>query len=872
MPGNVRGVTIEFRGDTTSLDKALRKVRTDARDINKDLRSVNTALKFNPRNTELLAQKQGLLRDRVKQTEASLKDLKEVQAKLDADPSTDKQSREYQELRREIIETESKLKHFRAEAEKLNNVKLAALQQQLEATGKKLETTGRSLTQYVTLPLVAAGGVAVKKFADVDKTMQLTNATMGNTAEQADMLNQAMKDAASNSTYGMNDAATATLNFARAGLSAEEAADALAPAMALAAGEGGNLDTVSSGLVATINGFGGSFDEAGHYADVFANACNNSALDIDSLSDSMSVAAPVFAAAGYNVEDAALYMGVMANNGIEASVAANSLKTGFSRLVSPTEEAATWMEKLGISMTNQDGTMKDTVQIQKELHDAFAGLSESEQIAAASAIFGKNQMSPWLALINSAPGDVEALSTALEEDGTALEMQASMMEGFGGSIEKLKSGIDVMMTSLGEALAPTISKVGDGLQKVVEWFNALDPSKQQLIAKILVVIAALGPAMFAVGKAMQFVSKAISVGTKVISGLSKAMTFLAANPVVAIIAGIVALVAIFVVLWKKSSAFRAFWIKLWWAIKDTVTAVWTAIKTVITNAWNAIKAVWDKVKPYFQALWNGIKAVFAGVVTFYRTIFTAAWTAIKTVWNAAVAFFTGIWNGIKLVFSTVTSWFRSIFTSAWTAIKTVWAGVTGFFSGIWSGIKNTFAGVAGWFGSIFANAWSAIKSKFSGWAGFWSGLWSSVKSKFTSIGAHIGSAIGGSVRSGVNGAISKIEGVVNGAIGRINSVLAWVKKLPGTSWIGYVGKVHLPRMAEGGIVDSATVAMIGEGSQSEAVVPLDSFWKKLDKLSTGETNITININTQPGQNASEIAREVQRQLIDAVNNKRLAWQ
>ena len=141
------------------------------------------------------------------------------------------------------------------------------------------------------MPLAAVGAVSVKKFAEVDKTMQLVNSTMGNSAQQASLLDKAMKDAAANSTYGMNDAATATLNFARAGLTAEQAAATLAPAMNLAAGEGGNLDTVSAGLVATINGFGDSFDNAAQYADIFANACNNSALDIDSMAQSMSIAA-----------------------------------------------------------------------------------------------------------------------------------------------------------------------------------------------------------------------------------------------------------------------------------------------------------------------------------------------------------------------------------------------------------------------------------------------------------------------------------------------------------------------------------------------------------------------------------------------------
>ena len=414
--------------------------------------------------------------------------------------------------------------------------RLSAAGSQMEAVGSKISQIGNSISQFgssimkkVTLPLVAIGTLSAKKFAEVDKTMQLTNSTMGNTAEQAEMLSGAMKEAASNSTFGMNDAATATLNFARAGLKAEQAAAALAPAMNLAAGEGGDLDTVSAGLVATINGFHGSFDQAAQYADVFANACNNSALDINSLSSAMSVAAPIFSAAGYSVNDAALYMGVMANNGIEASVAANSLKSGFARLVKPTDEAAETMEQLGISVTNADGTMKDTVSIQSELHDSFSKLSEAEQIAAASAIFGKHQMAPWLALINSAPADVNKLNKSLQKTGTTTKMADAMMSGFGGAMEKLKSSIDVAATSFGEALAPMIRRVSDRIQGLVNWFNSLSAKQKESAAKWALTAAAIGPVIMIAGKLIS----SIGTLTKTFGLLFQAME---ANPIIALTA------------------------------------------------------------------------------------------------------------------------------------------------------------------------------------------------------------------------------------------------------------------------------------------------------------------------------------------------
>lgn len=607
MAGNIKGITIEFRGETTKLDKALRDINNKTKSLDKELKQVDKALKFNPSSVDLWRQKQDLLKQKIAETKEKLDVLKQAQAKMDAN-GVDKNSEEYRRLQREIIETESKAKHFGAELRKIGNVKLKALSEQFKKVGEKITDAGKKLTTSLTLPLAALGGVALNKFAEVDKIMQLTNSTMGNTAEEADLLNDAMKSAAASSTFGMNDAATATLNFARAGLTAEQAASALAPAMALAAGEGGDLEIVSAGLVATINGFGGSFDDAAYYADIFANACNNSALDVNSLSEAMSVAAPIFAAAGYDVKDAALYMGVMANKGIDANKAANSLKTGFAKLVSPAKEGAAMMEKLGISVTNADGSMKDSVTIQSELHDAFSNLSESEQIAAASAIFGKNQMSSWLALINTAPGEVDALNQSLGETGTATEMQAAMMQGFGGSIEQLKSGIDVLATSFGEALAPMIQKVIGFIQTIVDWFNSLSSETQTIIATIALVVAAIGPLLLIIGTLASSIGSIINL----VGMIGPALTVLT-GPVGIVIAVIAALIAVGVLLYKN------------W---DTIKAKAADLKNKIVNTFNQVK---DKV----TAIWNGIKEAITRPIVNAIAIIKNAIAKIKSIINGA---------------------------------------------------------------------------------------------------------------------------------------------------------------------------------------------------------------------------------------------
>ena len=129
MPGNVKGIYIEFRGDTTKLDKALRDVRNSTKDVDSELKKVNSALKFNPTSVELWKQKQELLRQKIKQTEDNLKRLKEAQAQLDA-KGVDKNSQEYRELQREIVTTESKLKTFKKLMNEIGNAKLNDLSEQ----------------------------------------------------------------------------------------------------------------------------------------------------------------------------------------------------------------------------------------------------------------------------------------------------------------------------------------------------------------------------------------------------------------------------------------------------------------------------------------------------------------------------------------------------------------------------------------------------------------------------------------------------------------------------------------------------------------------------------------------------------------------
>lgn len=629
----------EFAQGMRQATSEVKLLNTQLKGLTSSMTSSGSAFSKHQQKTELLTNKLGALKNEQSLLSAKLEEAKAKWGENSAQANNYAQKLE--RVNQDIATCESELK---AQGGTLGAVgaQFSAIGETLKNVGDKMSQMGTTLTQKVTMPLVAVGAVGAKKFAEVDKTMQLTYATMGTTEKEAQKLKSAMESAASASTFGMNDAAQATLNFARAGLSADQAASALAPAMNLAAAEGGNLDTVSAGLVATINGFGGTFDQAAQYADTFANACNNSALDIEGLSTSMSVAAPVFSAAGYSVKDAALYMGTMANKGIEASVAANSLKTGFARLVGGSKEVQTQLDKLGVSVVNTDGSLKDTVTIQKDLNQAFSGLSESEQIAAASAIFGKNQMSNWLALINTAPEEVNALSQSLDTEGTTAAQAEAMMSGFGGSMEALKSKIDVAATALGESLAPTISKVADKIQKAVDWFNSLNDEQKQTVAKIAVVVAAIGPVLFVVGKVISLVGMVSSGIGAVLSVIGPLITAIGAiniamTPttliIIGIIAAIVALIAIGVLLYKN-----------WDTIKEKCAELVSKVKEKLLEMANAVKEKLDTIKSTFSNIFNGIKQLVT-------IIFGAIYTTIKSKMDFVKSTIQSILGIIKSLFT-----------------------------------------------------------------------------------------------------------------------------------------------------------------------------------------------------------------------------
>jgi TP901 family phage tail tape measure protein len=414
---------------------------------------------------------------------------------------------------------------------------LSSVQSSLEATSKKWESLsaslgkiGGTLTKSITVPVVAAATASVKNFSEVDKTMRLVKKTMGDTAWASGDLEKAMKSAASNSVFGMNDAANAALNFARQGFNAADASKMLTPAMSLAAGTATDLAVVSGGLGNAMKIFADQGLQAGNAADILAKAQGQANTTVQDLLDSMTVAGPIVDSVGWSMKDLAVITDVFGDAGISGSEGATALKTGLARLASPADDATAVMKRLGIEIFNTDGTMKNFTSVQKQLHTAFAGLTQEEQLQAAATLFGKNQMAKWMTLIKASPETVDKYSSALDNcTGSAEDMANALLSGPGGAIEKLKSSLDVLSYTLGDIVGNDIQPFIENITEIVDKFNNLDKGTQEATLKMVAFAAAIGPAFLALSKGVGIIASVEKGMGTLVGGVSKTAESVATN-------------------------------------------------------------------------------------------------------------------------------------------------------------------------------------------------------------------------------------------------------------------------------------------------------------------------------------------------------
>lgn len=431
--------------------------------------------------------------------------------------------------------------------------------QKIEAVGKKVESVGKTMTTHVTAPILAVGTAAVKVTSDFDSSMSKVKAVSGATGSEFDALRAKAREMGATTQFSASEAAEAMNYMAMAGWKTEEMMGGIGGIMALAAASGEDLATTSDIVTDALTAFGKSAEDAGHLADIMAAASSNANTNVSMMGETFKYAAPVAGALGISMEDTAIAVGLMANAGIKASQAGTTLRGGLSRLVGPTKQVQAAMNKYGIEVEkNKDGSvnLRETM---ITLRKRMSQLSETEQTAAAKAMFGANAYAGWLAVINGSDEDFEKLTKAVDNSaGTAERMAKTMQDNLGGQMKILKSQLEELGISFGDILMPKIRDVVKWVQDLVDRFNQMSTAEKEQVVKMAAIAAAIGPVVTVGGKLISITGAVITTGGKaieLIGGLTTAAEAgatgvgllggaMAALPVIGVVAGIAALAAI----------------------------------------------------------------------------------------------------------------------------------------------------------------------------------------------------------------------------------------------------------------------------------------------------------------------------------------
>jgi len=629
---------------------------------------------------------------------------------------------------------------------------LSALGRATQKAGKTISSVGSAITTGITAPVAAFGAVAVNEFGNVDKELRLVQQTMGSTDEEANSLRKTMQAAAADSVFGMQDAADATLNFARAGYQAAEVEKMLAPSLDLAAGTATDLSVVTEGLGSTLKAFGADAKEASGYADVFAKAQAQANTTVEDLFGAMKTGGASFKNVGWDMKDLSVATGVLGDAMISGSEAGNAFKSGLANLANP--EKTKILQNLGVDIWNADGTMKSFIETQSQLNTAFGKLTDKERIAAATSLFGKNQMAKWLTLIQRSPADIQRMSDSLNGiAGTSKKQADALMSGVGGSIEKLKSSFDVLKNDLGGILGDIVKPVIDKVTEMMNAFRELPDETKKNIVSMVLKIAALGPALLIFGKLVTGIGTVISTVGKLGRAFKAAGSIvgLITSPM-GIVVGVLAGVALATVLIIKN----------WDKVKATAQKVWGFVSSIVSN----MGFNFTYISEGFNNLVGSIKGGIARI---------KEWLQLPTV-KAALDFFTGIFvTKIAVAIGMISG----IIGAAAQMIMDVVGGIMTVFSGVIDFIVGVFTG-------DWQRAWDGVSKVFEGFA----------------------EALAGIFKAPINAIIGMINGVVGAINGMGFDVPDWVPVIGGKKFALNIPTI--PMLAKGTSYWAGGLAQINE--------------------------------------------------------------
>lgn len=616
---NLKGITLQIGGDTTELSKALKKPDKDISDLQSKLKSVNQMLKFDPSNTELLAQKQRLLKEQITATEDKLKLLKETQKQFVTEGGN-VDSKQYIALEQEIQKAESALKRLNSETSNVS-ANMQAFGEKAKQVGDKFTSVGKEVSKASAVA-VGAGVASYKAWSEVDDALDSVAAGTGATGKELENLQQTAKDVYTSMPVDIKATGQAVADInTRLDLQGDALEEATRQFMKYSEVNSSDVSTSIETVAKAMSDANIPTSELNSVLDELTSASQASGLTVDALAETLSQNGVQMRALGFNTQETIALLATMEKNGVNSSVVLTGMKKAMANYTNAGKDANVELGNLFQGI--QDGTVSAS-----DAMDVFgtkAGASLYQYIQE-----GKLNYQDLLKVLQDSNGQLDASYEAMLDPMDQAKVAMNNLKQVGADL----------FDQIQATLAPMIQALAENLQRFSQWFSTLDPNVQQFIVIVGLVVAALGPVLIFIGQICTGVGKIIEivgflgeflapVFSAIGSGLSALWGLILANPVIAIVVGIIAVIAL---LWTKCEWFRNGVTNLINNIRDGFKNGWNEIKNIWTNAIDGIKnkfssmikeaKEWgsDFIEGFKQGILGRIKSLFSAITSIPKKI------------------------------------------------------------------------------------------------------------------------------------------------------------------------------------------------------------------------------------------------------------
>ncbi len=542
----IKGITVEIGGDTVGLQKALNEVDKSSKILNSELRQVNNALKFDPTNTTLLAQKQQILSEQIRNTSLKLQQLKSVQEQVEQKyKKGDIGADAYRAFQRVLIETENRLESMKNEQEELNEV-TEETEEETEEAEKKTKNYGKALEGLVNAAAnagqaildvaKAAGEMAIKGIqasTEVGKSFESSvsqiAATMGKTTDEISDLTEKAKEMGATTQFSATEAAQGLNILAMSGLKTEEQIAGIEKVLNLAAAGGLTLESAASYTTSTVKGFGDTMENAQYYTDLMAKGATLANTNVNDLGAALSRTAANANSYGQTADGVTLSLLRLAEQNVTGENAATQLNRAMADLYTPTDTAKQALQELGIAAYDSQGNTRDFNVVVDELNAKLSAMTDEQANAYKNTIFTTNGLNAFNKMTASSTEKVELfkeeLASASEGEGSAAEQAKTMIDNLEGDITIMQSAAEGLGITFYETfnkdLRENVQFATDSLGQLTEAFkNGGIEEAANVAGGILADIS---------NKAAEYAPQLISVVTTLINSVANALTENAPN-------------------------------------------------------------------------------------------------------------------------------------------------------------------------------------------------------------------------------------------------------------------------------------------------------------------------------------------------------